>query len=197
MTRQASCVAVLLAGLMLFVGCSSVMSKHPIGRPLTAEQLDLVQTLEGVWVNDEGTFFVKPLADGELALATAGWDKSEGKFAVTELRGRVGMVGDRAILNIVEPDEDTPDDEKEYLFLAITGSSDEVVVLYVPDASVFAAAVEADDLAGTVERGEHSTTVHLTGDPAAIEAFLTPERFPAAFETASPQVYRRVGKLQQ
>lgn len=186
-----------VVGILLLVsGCSSVTSVNPVGEPLAAEQVQLVASIEGVWANEDMTVHVKHVGDGKLRLALVKWDQESSQFQVAEMDGLFGMLGDRAILNVQDADEDKPADEREHMFFAVSGVSDQFVVLYVPDSDAFAAAVEAGDLAGEVKQDDNSKTVRLTGDAAAINAWLTPERLRAVFATEHPLLFQRVGKVE-
>jgi hypothetical protein len=79
--------------------------------------------------------------------------------------------------------------------MTVAQGGDDVVVL-APVVEVFAEAVEAGKLAGEVKSGQ-GTTVHLTGEEAAIRAFLAPSRVGEQFHVDSPVVARRLTRLMQ
>ncbi len=176
---------------LALTSCDSVTSTQRVGEPSTNEELNA--SLDGAWLAaPEEVLFVKHVKDGELRIAGVEW--KDDHFELKEFTGYVTIEQDVPYVNVVSLESDK--DKPEYSFLRLAQTHGEDIVVYRPNAATFAKAVEEKKLPGTVKKEQYSTSVKLSADKDAMDAFIDPEKVGQQFEIDTPIVLRRVAKAE-
>lgn len=192
------CLSLLV--LSMFPGCKSVVSDHLIGEPLGAEE---AKAYEGVWRINDGVMHIKHVEGGDLIAAGVEW--KDDHFEVNELHTTVTVLGDMRIAQIVseeeeegeldlgpaEPGEEAKKQRPWVLVGMVNASGDDSLVIYGPNFDRFEQALRSGELAGEVD--EEGNTMHIQGDKAALDAFISGEPLTELFRVQNPQVMTRIG----
>ncbi len=183
-------IAVLLS---LATGCSTVALDEALpASPDLCKKLGL----DGTWANDElGAMTLA--CDGKGVLHAAGLEWEDGAFEVNEIE-LVLTDGERVDYFSGRGFEDPPpggeDEVEPFLLLAFAVDDGERLFIWAPNVERFESAVAAGRLVGTVESGEYSTSVRLTGPSKPVLAFLEASDNAPLFEMHKPQVFRKLAR---
>ncbi len=195
----------LLLLTLSLAACDSVVSVHPIGQPVVLENNEddpMLTGLNGIWGVEDSVIFVKTLPDGRVHAATLEWNNELGRHTRQSFEGQVTKDDGVYYINILNKPNaeqspgDKPSDRQEepqrYGFVRYTFNDHGQLVIRPANARYFAEQVEASAIAGSVKRGEHTVAVTLTADPAALAAFIDPEKADEQFPNNEPVVLTRM-----
>jgi hypothetical protein len=153
--------------LCTMIGCSTVTSVNPIGRPL---ENDLSAELTGTWMGAEGNQLqIHCDSTGRLSYAVTEWKDDQGAFVLESGDGTLTSIGNRVFFNYVENREGERPTHSFLLLRAIDGQ----LIVWLPNVDEFQKLVEEKVLVGDLEEGSQATNVVLTG---------TSEEIATAFE---------------
>ena len=184
---RSTTTALIVCPLMVAVlGCSSVVSTHPLGEPVTADE---AKKLEGVWLTSEGDpCQLRHLDKNELRVCWVDWEEKQ--FKLVELP--VFMTDDdgQQYLNVFAKEDDEA--EGRYIFFRLMNEEKNLMLLNLANADAFEKAVKEGTLAGTIKKKRHSTDVTLTATKEEFDDFVHPDRVAEQFEIDPSLVLRRV-----
>lgn len=180
--------AAALAVLLLLSGCSTVSMTTALPHASSASEVADREQLEGAWACRGAVVQLRFREDGIGVLASMEWE--EDRFVPEQHELVVTPVDARRFLSVRVYDDGAwlPN---HYLAEYGLGEAGELVV-WQPDVQTFVEAVDRGDLAGTIERGEHSTDVTLTAAPEHIMAFLSRAERAALFDLSDPMSCRKI-----
>jgi len=167
--------------MAILVGCSSVTMKEPFPESkLTKKEQG---QLTGTWRMDETVGHVAFTSNGISWLAGVDWKDDDFRLE----KSRLYFTKRNGSLYVCMPTE--PDETSEYLFAEIkpTGKG---VNAWGPDAAYFGKLVESGTLKGSVERGEHSTSVKLETPAAEILELIATNH--AAIDYKNPLLFQKL-----
>ena len=173
-------LAVLAVG-----GCSSVTLVKPL--PANTSASDRAQ-LEGRWASGGEILFVRFTDDGIGKVAGVDW--KNGRFELAEAELVVSRIADRGFLSLRS--RGTNGWDQEYFLVEYHFTSDGDLVIWEPDPEAFAAVVGQGLIEGTVERGEHTVNVTLTGASEKVLAFLGDPANGELFDLRRPTIATRL-----
>ena len=178
--------ALIRAAAALFVwtliGCASVTSVNPIGRPL---ETDLSSELTGTWMGAEGNQLqIHCDSAGNLTYAVTEWKEDQNAFVLETGDGVLRSIGNQVFFNYLEDHEG---ERPTYSFLLLR-VIDGQVVIWAPDVDEFRALVEEQALTGDVEEGSHPASVVLTGSSEEIATTLEGLDLARLFDWSEPAV---------
>ena len=184
-------LSMLVLALMLGA-CDAVQTREPVGGPLPADsEVDLT----GLWRVEEGdVVHIMQLEGGELRLAGVEWDQEQARFVMHEFDGLLTHDEGAYYLNLGLGGEAR--EEARYSFFRLLVSDGHMVMLG-PRVGHFEAAVEAGELAGRVERREHSRLVHVEADRDALTRFVRPGRVGEQFEVDQSMMLERLTAVRE
>jgi hypothetical protein len=171
--------------MVLLGACSTVTMTHPLTATGDAVLRD---SLEGRWLTDDDVIWLRFTAAGLGRFAGLEWDDDDFQLQVGELVVTEGADGGYLSVRVREDGEW----ENEYFLVRFHLTSAGDLVLWLPETSVFRAAVEKGVVAGTVASEEHSTSIVLTGPPDEVLAFLEGPHDTPAFDLENPMVLKRL-----
>ncbi len=175
---HAAAVLVLCA----MIGCSTVTSVDPIGRPLA---VDLSAELTGTWMGAEGNQLqIHCDSAGRLTYAITEWKEDQNKFVLETGDGLLRSIGDWVFFNYVEDHEAEHPTHSFLLLRAMDGQ----LVIWLPDVEEFRTLVEEQVLNGDVEEGQHAASVVLTGSSEEIAKALENLDLAQLFDWSEPAV---------
>ncbi len=154
--------------LCFVIGCSTVTSVNPIGRPL---ETDLSAELTGTWMGAEGNQLqIQCDSSGKLTYAVTEWKEDQNNFVLETGDGVLKSIGEQVFFNYIENRES---ERPTYSFLLLR-AMDGQLVIWLPDVDRFRTLVEEQVLTGDLEEESQATNVVLTGTSEEIaEAFET------------------------
>ncbi len=190
-------VAAAAACVLLLAGCLPVTSKAPVG---STTGLGADPALFGTWKGhsvdsdnkDDGYFHFMKAKDGSITVAVV-MAKGGSDDGWSVFNAHTATLGANHYLNAVETfDKDAPaegslKDANIPLLYTVKGRT---LTLYLLDEDKAKAAVQAGEIAGTVEPGENGDVV-LTAEPAALDAFFAKPEAAKLFKVM--MVLKRVG----
>jgi len=168
--------------LCTLIGCSTVTSVNPIGRPLAS---DLSAELTGTWMGAEGNQLqIHCDSAGRLTYAVTEWKEDQGAFAIETGDGILTSIGDRVFFNYVEnQDADRP----THGFLLLRAMDGQLAV-WLPDVDEFQKLVEENVLIGDLEEDSQASNVVLTGSSEEIATALENLDLAGLFDWSEPAV---------
>ncbi len=182
-TTKAFVSCLLLLGV---VGCSSVVSIHPLGEPVSANR---AKRLEGVWLTSEGDpCHLRHLDKNELRLGWVQWE--EKKFKMAELSVFVTTDDGQQYLNVFA--KEVEQDEGHYSIFRLVNDDKNLMVLTLPNVDVFEKAVNDGELAGKVEKKRNTKHVTLNSSKQEIDDFVHPDQVAQQFEIDPSLILRRI-----
>lgn len=179
--------SVVAVSVVFLAGCWNVLSTKPLGAPATDVELS---ELEGVWAwPDVTAFHVKHLSGNEFLVAWLQW--KDGEFKKTEVKAVATKEEGVTYLNVVSP-MDT--DAEQYYILRLALFGKDTAVLYIPDPTAFATAVESGVVPGRVSRDSRGrvTKVYLSPTGDELERLVDPKLAGTQFNLNAPVVLRRI-----
>lgn len=181
----------LAAAWLIAVGCSTVATKSPLGDPLAASE---AKRLEGVWLNPRGeTAWVKHVKDNRLRIAGVEW--TDDHFSLVELNAYATEDEDRRYINF-EPVKDA-DPEAPLSFVRIVLQEGDDLVVALPKAEAFDAAIKDGKLSGGTKQARFGLEVKLDSPTKALNEFVQPADEAAQFHLAEPMVLHRVQRFEE
>lgn len=188
MTRQTLQKGILPLAFLAVAccGCSSVSITQPLSERSTVDQ----QKFAGTWVFDDQTIQVTFSDDGVGHLAGLQWDS--GDYRITRAEIIVTQGKDCNYLSICSKDNGKKGDGYSFAQYTFTEPGD--LVLWAPNVSAFAEAVDAGKLEGSVKREEYTVNVKITSPPTKVLAFLDDPANTWLFEYKRPLVLRKLDK---
>lgn len=168
--------------LCALIGCSTVTSVNPIGRPL---ETDLSAELTGTWVGTEGNQLqIHCDSAGRLTYAVTEWKEDQGAFVLETGDGVLRSIGDRVFFNYVENHEAEGPTHSFLLLRAMDGQ----LVVWLPNVDEFLKLVEAKVLIGDLEEDSQANNVVLTGSSEDIATALEDQDLAKLFDWSEPAV---------
>ena len=168
--------------LCTVVGCSTVTSVNPIGRPLEA---DLSAELTGTWMGAEGNQLqIHCGSAGRLTYAVTEWKEDQGAFALETGDGILTSIGHRVFFNYIENHEAERPTHSFLLLRAMDGQ----LVVWLPNVDEFQKLVKEKVLIGDLEEGSQPTNVVLTGTSEEIATALENLDLAVLFDWSEPAV---------
>ncbi len=168
--------------LCFLIGCSTVTSVNPIGRPL---ENDLSAELTGTWMGAEGNQLqIHCDSTGRLSYAVTEWKDDQGAFVLETGNGVLRAIGDRVFFNYIE-DQESDHPAYDFLLLRVM---DGQLVIWLPNVDQFRSLVEEQTLKGDVVDGAEPTNVVLTGSSEEIAKALETLDLADLFDWAEPAI---------
>ncbi|MEM9420713.1 MAG: hypothetical protein AAGA25_16930 [Planctomycetota bacterium] len=171
-------------------GCHYVSSQHPVGAPVEDTPGN-----GGVWqiVGEEDSIVaITATGDGRFIMGGLDWDGEV--FQVNNIDGIATKEDGVYYLNldIRDFEDDGEDKPLAYYFVRVLSIDDTTLVLAHPNAEVFAEAVEAGQLEGSVDRSDNQVAVQLTSEPAELNDFIDPDQIHRQFHLDELMILRKL-----
>jgi hypothetical protein len=173
----------LLATLVL--GCSSVTTLHPVGKPIEDEH---GKTVDGTWQFEDQVYHAKYIGEGKIRFAQVEWNGE--RFELSEHTALLMLHQDAGYLHVMHEDDDTP---PRYAFFRCIGDEDSILLLQ-PNYEAFRKAVDSGQLTGEVEKDDNQKEVHLTATKEQFDAFIDKAKAGEQFDLDTVMSLRRIGK---
>lgn len=180
----------LIVGAAAFVtGCLPVTSKVPAGSTVGFKP---DPELLGTWIghglgsDDKEPAYLHFLAndDGTMTALIVSDPMKENHGEWSEYRLRAALLGGTHVLSVQEVSNNgTPSHDtlaQQFMLMSYRNDRNGAVTLFIMDDKAAAAAVKANEIAGTVDPGEDGD-VHITADAIALDKFLASPRGAALF----------------
>jgi hypothetical protein len=181
-------VAALFLGVVLasaFTGCTSVTLLQPL--PATSDATERAR-LEGEWIAEDQILYVRFGRDGLGQIAGVDWKDDRFRLETGEIIASQG--GKHHYLSVrVRTNGEW---EHHYYFVQYDFTPQGDLVLWLPDANAFEAAVRMGKLQGTVEKTKYVHNVEITSPPEVILAFLKDPGNEELFDTEDPMILGRL-----
>jgi len=168
--------------LCALIGCSTVTSVNPIGRPPAT---NLSAELTGTWTGAEGNQLqIHCDSAGHLTYAVTEWKEDQGAFVLETGDGVLRSIGDRVFFNYFE-DQEAENPTHSFLLLRAT---DGQLIVWLPNVDEFRKLVEEKALIGNLEEGSQETNVVLTGSSEEIAKVLENLDLAELFDWSEPAI---------
>jgi len=194
MTHRVLLPATLVV-LAILIGCGGVTLNQPLPSRHSAE---LLQALEGYWHATDGVFEIRFSDSGKGRLGALEWD--EDHFGLIEWEIVATASGDGGFVSMRTQDEaelstNDPGDPESYVFARFTLTPLGDLVLWAPDPTAFATAVDDGLLMGSVTDDREDPWVEIESPPDSVLAFLEDPANDDLFILESPLVLKRLPTL--
>ncbi|MEN8165774.1 MAG: hypothetical protein ABFS37_16715 [Acidobacteriota bacterium] len=182
MKTQTLIRAAATLALCTVIGCSTVTSVNPIGRPLVT---DLSAELTGTWMGAEGNQLqIHCDSAGDLTYAVTEWKEDQGAFVLETGDGLLTSIGDRVFFNDLEDQAGEP---SKYSFLLLRVMDGQLIV-WLPNVDAFRKLVEEKVLVGDIEEDSQASNVVLTGSSEEIAKTLETLDLAELFDWSEPAI---------
>jgi hypothetical protein len=170
---------------LLSLGCSSVMTVHPL--PWRTEPTDR-ERFEGTWLVGDDSFQIRFTDSGVARFAGLDWE--DGQFRLEQ--GEMTICrGEHLGFLSVRTQEDG-EWTNHYYLVQFKFTDPGELVLWLPNADAFAEAIAQDRLRGTVDGNGSGTDITITGAPENLLELIDDPEDLVLFDYRSPLVLRRV-----
>ncbi len=177
-------VMAFAASLLMLPGCANVTSLRPVGR--TAES-DACNDISGTWSGGGGRQLQIRCTDaGNAVFAVTEWKDDEERFVLESGGGVLRSLEDLIVFNVVVGEE-AENTTRDYMFLVLRAGDDRLIG-WLPDVDAFAELITGGRLEGTIEDGDYTSGVRLTGDGEKIADVLEADDPAALFDWSHPAV---------
>ncbi len=197
--------SIVAIACLLLTACSSLTVPTPLGGAIDGP---VAERFDGVWVTQDDpaldVLILRHTAADELRIVILEWDDDAKRFQPMQRDLLLGSAdAGRLFVNIpfAQWDEETEEPTLDprvgpFMPLLLDPPTDDAAdrfVIYWPDFDAWAAAVDAGDLAGTVERSHDDVRkVDITADAESLAGFINGRAAEALFDMADGATAVRV-----
>jgi len=174
---------------MLLLGCDSVRTENPIGRP--ASEDDVAQ-LSGRYKADQEIMQIHGIGGHAMRAAVLKWENEA--YTIQELDVRVGVIDkpDTVFYLMNLRDHQSEADETGPYDFILARKRDNTLIVWPANIPAFAQAVHDEKLSGSVEK-QNVLNVRLRDSSEKLTAFLEAEDLADYFHWEEPFFLERVG----